>query len=111
MKITITILLIFLILTANLAAFVYVPAYYLKGCPVIVENEIDLYRIYKITTSSSTKSILLPSLQLTTRREILYKQRKIKYTALVNNREFYPPIYLSFETYKKHAVRKTFYKR
>ena len=37
MKFTITIFII-IIFTASLTAFVYVPNYYLKGCPVIVEN-------------------------------------------------------------------------
>lgn len=109
MKITITTL-ILLILATSLAAFVYVPDYYLKGCPVIVENEIDVYKLYKQSTSGSKKSFLLPNLQITTTREILYEKRKIRFTAQVNGREIYPPIVLSFETYKKNAIKKTFYK-
>jgi motility/secretion related protein SprA len=110
MKFLLSILLLLLLFSVQLSAFVYVPEYYMKGCPAIVENQIDVYKIYKISTSGSIATILLSNIIIDTEQEVLYERKRIRFTVLVNGRKLYPPVSLSFETYRENVLKRTFYK-
>jgi len=110
MKILLTIFLFLLLISFEVTAIVYIPDYYLKGCPDIIENEIDLFKIYNTSTAGSNITFLLPSAEIKSKQEIFYERKRIKFTATLNDRELYPPVYLSFETYRNNVIRKNFYK-
>jgi len=78
------------------------PEFNLIGIAKLEYNEIDVYRFQKGKSITAYPRNKLGTYNIQTYIEIDYDLEQVKLTALLNNIELYPPIYISLESYNRN---------
>ena len=78
------------------------PEFNLIGIAKLEYNEIDVYRFQKGKSITAYPRNKLGTYNIQTYIEIDYALEQVKLTALLNNIELYPPIYISLESYNRN---------